>query len=143
MAAETEMLKHEITEPEPSCPFCGRINSGDVDRDLADAVSFADLYPLNPGHTLVVPRRHVSDIYELTLSERAGLWQHVDEVAIAMRSHGGLDGLNIGVNIGEAAGQTIGHAHVHVVPRNTGDVNDPRGGIRWVIPERAAYWLTN
>jgi len=54
-----------------------------------------------------------------------------------------FEGLNIGVNIGEAAGQTVGHAHVHVVPRHTGDVDDPRGGIRWVIPGRAAYWLTN
>src|ERR1035437_8032539 len=140
MAAETEVTEHEIAEmPDPSCPFCRRIVSGDVDQGLAHAVSFADLYPLNTGHTLIVPRRHVFDIYELTLSERAGLWQLVDDVALAMRTQGGIDGLNIGVNVGEAAGQTVGHAHVHVVPRHAGDVDDPRGGIRWIIPERAAY----
>ena len=143
MAAEKEMPKHEITEtPGLSCPFCRRIAAAGSDRDCAAAVSFADLYPLNPGHTLIVPRRHVFDIYELTLAERAGLWQLVDDVALAMRTQGGIDGLNIGVNVGEAAGQTVSHAHVHVVPRHKGDVDDPRGGIRWIIPERADYWST-
>jgi diadenosine tetraphosphate (Ap4A) HIT family hydrolase len=143
MATEAGMPEHEIVgAAEPSCPFCGRIASGDTDRDHIHAVSFADRYPLNPGHTLIVPRRHVSDIYELTPSERAGLWQLVDDVALAMRRQVGIDGLNIGVNVGKAAGQTVGHAHVHVVPRHIGDVDDPRGGVRWVIPKRATYWLT-
>jgi len=117
MVAESEMPEHEMTEaPTSSCPFCCRIASGDIDRDFAHAVSFPDRYPLNPGHTLVVPRRHVSDIYELTRSERAGLWRLVDDVALALRERSAVDGLNVGVNIGGAAGQTVGHAHVHVVP---------------------------
>jgi diadenosine tetraphosphate (Ap4A) HIT family hydrolase len=144
MVAESEMPEHEMTEaPTSSCPFCCRIASGDIDRDFAHAVSFPDRYPLNPGHTLVVPRRHVSDIYELTRSERAGLWRLVDDVALALRERSAVDGLNVGVNIGGAAGQTVGHAHVHVVPRHAGDVDDPRGGIRSIIPGRAAYWSTS
>jgi diadenosine tetraphosphate (Ap4A) HIT family hydrolase len=142
MVAESGMAEHEMTEAPSSCPFCCRIGSGDVDRDRAHAVSFADKYPLNPGHTLIVPRRHVCDLYGLTVAERAGLWRLVDDVALTLREQSAVDGLNIGVNLGEAAGQTVGHAHVHVVPRHTGDVDDPRGGIRWIIPGRAAYWST-
>ena len=97
-----------------ACPFCQLIASGDVTEANAYAAAFADGYPVAPGPTLVVPRRHVAST--------------------------GADGFTIGVNDGAAAGQTVGHAHVHVIPRRAGDVGDPRGGVRWVLPERAAYW---
>ena len=102
--------------------------------------AFRDAYPVSDGHTLVVPHRHVASLYDLTPEERAGLWELVDEVRQALAASRAPDGFNIGVNDGEAAGQTVGHAHIHVIPRYAGDVPDPRGGIRWVIPDRAPYW---
>ena len=90
---------------------------GDVTEANAHAVAFADGYPVAAGHTLVVPRRHVASVFDLPAEEYAALWALV------------------------AAGQTVGHAHVHVIPRRAGDVGDPRGGVRWVLPERAAYWV--
>jgi diadenosine tetraphosphate (Ap4A) HIT family hydrolase len=123
------------------CPFCTRI----ADRDdlygaTEFAVAFPDGFPVSEGHTLVVPKRHVSRPEQLERAEWAGLFDLVREVTNELASLPGVEGVNIGVNSGEAAGQTIGHAHVHVIPRRPGDVEDPRGGVRWVLPEHADYW---
>jgi diadenosine tetraphosphate (Ap4A) HIT family hydrolase len=88
------------------------------------------------GHMLVVPRRHVSDFRDLTPSERDDAW----DLASKLSTMFDAKGLNIGINIGEVAGQTVPHAHIHVIPRESGDVDDPRGGVRWVVPHKAAYW---
>ena len=90
-----------------------------------------DAHPLTEGHTLVVPR---------SLAEQQGIWKLVAEVRERLLTSLKPDGFNIGFNDGLAAGQTVEHAHVHVIPRRTGDVPDPRGGIRWVIADNAAYW---
>jgi diadenosine tetraphosphate (Ap4A) HIT family hydrolase len=95
---------------------------------------------LTPGHCLIIPRRHDPDFLALTVAEQAAIWALMTLVTAHIEKSGTPDGYNIGVNVGEAAGQTIGHAHLHVIPRRRGDVADPRGGIRWVIPARAAYW---
>ena len=121
------------------CPFCD-LPASRVLHTSAHARAFRDSYPLSEGHTLVVPARHVASLYDLAPEERAELWALVDEVREALMASHGPDGFNIGVNDGEAAGQTVSHAHVHVIPRYAGDVEDPRGGIRWVVPERARYW---
>ena len=92
------------------------------------------------GHTLVVPRRHVASVFDLAPEEYAALWALVAAVRARLAASTGADGFTIGVNDGVAAGQTVGHAHVHVIPRRAGDVGDPRGGVRWVLPERAGYW---
>jgi diadenosine tetraphosphate (Ap4A) HIT family hydrolase len=92
------------------------------------------------GHTLVVPRKHVTTIYELAAAERKAIWALVAEVRKRLLTCLKPDGFNIGFNDGLAAGQTVEHAHVHVIPRRAGDVPDPRGGIRWVIADNAAYW---
>lgn len=121
------------------CAFCDLPS----DRSLhtsAHGTAFRDAYPVSDGHTLVVPHRHVASIYDLAPEGRAGLWELVDEVREALSASHAPDGFNIGVNDGVAAGQTVGHAHIHVIPRYAGDVPDPRGGIRHVIPEKAAYW---
>jgi len=102
--------------------------------------TFADAFPSAEGHRLVVPVRHVARVEELTQDEWRGLFDLVREVAREVAGTPGVDGLNIGVNSGEAAGQTVGHAHVHVIPRRAGDVADPRGGVRWVLPDTADYW---
>ena len=79
-------------------------------------------------------------IYELTVTEQNVIWKLVSEVRQRLLTDLKPDGFNIGLNDGLAAGQTVMHAHVHVIPRWSGDVSDPRGGIRWVIADKAAYW---
>lgn len=124
------------------CPLCRRIAAGDLVRESADGlvVALLDAFPLAEGHTLVVPRRHKPDLFGLTPQESAALWSLAIELAREIKAENGADGLTIGVNAGAAAGQTVAHVHLHIVPRHVGDVPDPRGGIRWVLPERAAYW---
>ena len=119
------------------CPFCSLshfVTSTSVGLVVRDA------FPLTEGHTLIVPRQHVASLFELTVDEQAELWQLVAQVRSSLVEQFHPDAFNIGINDGEAAGQTIPHAHIHVVPRYRGDVADPRGGVRWVIPQKAAYW---
>ena len=120
--------------------FCNRVVSGDLVADNELAVAFLDAFPLSPGHCLVVPRRHESDFLALTPEETAAVWALVACVRRHIEADRTPDGYNIGINVGEAAGQTVAHAHLHVIPRYQGDVPDARGGIRWIIPARAAYW---
>jgi diadenosine tetraphosphate (Ap4A) HIT family hydrolase len=123
------------------CPFCERIADQDeVYATTEFAAAFPDAYPVSEGHTLVVPKRHVARAEQLERAEWAGLFDLVREVARELASLPGVEGVNVGVNSGEAAGQTVSHAHVHVIPRRPGDVEDPRGGVRWVVPEKADYW---
>jgi diadenosine tetraphosphate (Ap4A) HIT family hydrolase len=122
-----------------TCPFCAPV-PGRVGTANEHAVSVADGYPVTPGHRLVVPRRHVASVFDLTAAERQGVWDLVAVVREEVLALPGVLGVNIGVNDGPAAGQTVPHAHVHVIPRRPGDVPDPRGGVRWVVPDRAAYW---
>ena len=131
----------DVVQPS-ECPLCRRIAAGDLLGRSPDdrVVAFRDAFPLAEGHTLVVPRRHEVDLLGLTREESAALWELAMDVAAQVRAESGADGLTVGVNVGEAAGQTVAHVHLHIVPRHVGDVPDPRGGIRWVIPERAAYW---
>ena len=95
---------------------------------------------MNPGHALVIPRRHVPNLFNLDAKEQRAIWELLPSVKDGLEKRYAPAGYNIGVNIGPAAGQTVDHAHVHLIPRYQGDVEDPRGGIRWVIPSRAAYW---
>lgn len=122
-----------------ACAFCD-LPPGSVVGQNAHAIAFRDRYPVAAGHTLVIPRRHVQSPFDLSAAELASLWELVARVRRSLASELAPDGFTIGVNDGAAAGQTVMHAHVHVIPRTAGDVDDPRGGIRWVIPARAAYW---
>jgi len=121
------------------CPFC-TIAPDRVWLADAHAVAIVDSYPVTEGHTLVVPLRHVASVFDLPAAEQAALWALVGRVRTALQERFQPAGFNIGLNDGPAAGQTIGHAHIHVIPRRAGDVADPRGGIRWVIPGKAKYW---
>lgn len=98
------------------------------------------MYPVSEGHTLVVPRRHVARAEDLKDDEWSDLFALVRDVTRRVAAIDGVDGVNVGFNSGSAAGQTVDHAHVHVIPRILGDVDDPRGGVRWVLPETADYW---
>jgi diadenosine tetraphosphate (Ap4A) HIT family hydrolase len=126
-------MKHD------QCPFCGIEESHlRVENDFAAAI--LDAFPVSKGHTLVVPKRHVSSLFELREEELAAVWQLVAAVRENLLAELEPDGFNIGVNDGPAAGQTVMHAHVHVIPRRKGDVADPRGGIRWIMADKAQYW---
>jgi len=121
------------------CPFC------DLPADrmiLQNPVVYAmwDGYPVSPGHVLVVTRRHVAGWAETTAAERDALWRAVELARAEIEKHHSPDGYNVGINDGAAAGQTIFHLHLHVIPRYEGDVEDPRGGIRHVIAAKADYW---
>ena len=122
-----------------TCPFCS-LPRERLWIETEHAVAIPDEYPVSEGHTLVVPTRHVISIYELTVTEQNVIWELVSEVRQRLLTDLKPDGFNIGLNDGLAAWQTVMHAHVHVIPRWSGDVPDPRGGIRWVIADKAAYW---
>ncbi|MGE3511721.1 MAG: HIT family protein [Vicinamibacterales bacterium] len=124
------------------CVFCGRLASRDLFAGNEHAAAFPDAFPLSPGHCLIVPRRHQADFFALSAEEQAAVWALVLEVRRHIEASTAPDGYNIGINVGEAAGQTVDHAHLHVIPRYRADVPDPRGGVRCVIPGRARYWET-
>lgn len=107
----------------------------------SNALAFAihDRYPVSPGHALVIPRRVIATWFDATPEERTAIFALVDEVKQQLDETMRPDGYNIGINAGEAAGQTVMHLHVHVIPRYRGDVDDPRGGVRHVIPGKGNY----
>jgi diadenosine tetraphosphate (Ap4A) HIT family hydrolase len=123
-----------------TCPFCARIAAGDAEERNDSALAFPDGFPLSPGHTLIVPLRHEPDFWQLSGVEQEGMWRLVRQVRERLQRTLSPDGFNVGINAGEAAGQTVPHAHIHLIPRYGGDILDPRGGIRWVLPEKARYW---
>ena len=118
------------------CPFC------DVEQTLFEnelAFAIYDRHPVSPGHILVIPKRHLPDIFEATpdeLQALADIMRRVKEFADADYAP---DGYNIGINSGRTAGQTIMHLHIHFIPRYSGDRRDPTGGIRGVIPRKRKY----
>ena len=103
------------------------------------AFAFRDRYPVSPGHTLVVTRRVVPDWFAATGEEQAAIMRLVDEVKRQLDEELQPHGYNVGWNAGTAAGQTVMHLHVHVIPRFRGDMDDPRGGVRHVIPSKGNY----
>lgn len=123
----------------PTCLFCG-LPEARVIHSNSDAIAIRDGFPISEGHTLIIPRRHVRSFFDLTESERSSLLILLDTAKAALDSEYQPEGYNIGINDGAAAGQTIDHLHIHLIPRYDGDQADPRGGVRWVIPEKADYW---
>ena len=99
-----------------------------------------DGYPITPGHSLIITRRHIASLFDATHEERRALFQLVEKAKESVEKEYGPAGYNIGINDGPAAGQTVPHLHVHLIPRYQDQLEDPRGGVRWVIPEKAAYW---
>ena len=121
------------------CPFCA-LQPDHVEFQKTYVLALRDRYPISSGHTLIIPKRHVESVFDLLPEELLELGELVVEVRRRLIREFQPDGFTVGVNDGAAAGQTVSHAHVHVIPRYIGDVAEPRGGIRWVIPERAPYW---
>lgn len=125
--------------PGAPCPFCTLPPERVVARS-AHALAIRDIYPVTLGHSLIIPRRHIVSLTELESDEARDLWELVRSVRAQIDAEHAPDGYNLGVNDGVAAGQTVMHLHVHLIPRYLGDVRDPRGGVRWAVPEKAAYW---
>jgi len=124
------------------CPFCN-LELSRIFADNEHAVAIYDGFPVNPGHVLIIPKRHVVSLFEATKEERAGLFDLLDDVRCRLIAEKNPDGFNIGINDGAAAGQTIFHLHIHLIPRYVGDCEDPRGGVRKLFPDRACYWKTS
>jgi diadenosine tetraphosphate (Ap4A) HIT family hydrolase len=120
------------------CPFCFPTGDRIAFEDRLTRVLW-DAYPVSEGHLLIVPRRHVATWFEATKEEQSAIIAAIDRARDLLASRHHPDGFNIGINVGEAAGQTVFHLHVHVIPRYRGDVADPRGGVRHVIPAKGNY----
>jgi diadenosine tetraphosphate (Ap4A) HIT family hydrolase len=124
---------------ERSCPFCAPPPERVFHEGLL-VLGIWDGFPVSPGHALLIPRRHVLTWFEANVDERRELADTIERAHQAILESHRPDGFNVGMNLGSAAGQTVPHLHVHVIPRYAGDSADPRGGVRWVVPARADYW---
>ena len=121
------------------CPFC-RIDESRVIDSNELAVAIFDGFPVTEGHVLIIPRRHERDFLLLTPEEVMAVWELA--VSVADRLGAGdplITGFNMGANSGASAGQTVPHAHWHLIPRRDGDRENPTGGVRWIFPEKANY----
>ena len=119
------------------CIFCQHARPILVQTKLSFA--FLDSFPVSNGHALVMPKRHVESIWEMTTEEYMDAFDLVRQVKDILQKQFEPKGFNIGVNCGEPAGQTVFHAHIHIIPRYTGDVSSPRGGVRNIIPGKGSY----
>ena len=125
------------------CLFC-RIISNDTRKEILLqndlAVMIRDTEPVSNGHSLIIPRRHVSSFFDTSPEERTALMALLDQTKKDLDRDFSPDDYNVGINDGPLAGQSIPHLHIHIIPRYKGDKDDPRGGIRWILPEKAKYW---
>lgn len=121
------------------CPFCTINPTVEVLAETREAMAVLDSFPVNPGHTLIIPRRHVASYFDLTSDEQQALWQLVNTTRILLENHYHPDGFTIGINVGATAGQSVMHVHIHLIPRYKGDVEKPKGGVRGVIPGKQSY----
>ena len=120
------------------CPFCDPAEERIFWQGRL-VLGLWDGFPVSPGHALLVTRRHVADWFSASSEERRALIDDLEVARAAIRARHSPDGFNVGINIGAAAGQTVPHLHVHLIPRYAGDVDDPRGGVRHVLPALANY----
>lgn len=135
MSSETTQKKKR--DPNDPCLFCKDPRGVSIQHELA--FSARDSYPASPGHTLVIPRRHVASFFDLTDEEVAACMSLIKQEKIHIDAEFRPDGYNIGVNVGAAAGQSVSHVHIHIIPRYKGDVENPQGGVRHVIPKKGHY----
>lgn len=122
-----------------SCPFCRLSRKVEIICETATCVAFYDGYPVSPGHALIIPKRHVASYFDLTNHEREAMNVMLQYVKQKLDERFHPDGYNIGINVNEAAGQSVFHVHMHLIPRYKGDVENPKGGVRGVIPGRQKY----
>ena len=119
------------------CPFCNHPN---IIEEYGSVFTIKDNYPVTKGHHLIIPFRHVDNYFSMTKAELDDANKLIVIVKDKLESNDStISGFNIGANSGKSAGQTIMHAHIHLIPRRNGDINKPRGGVRGVIPDKMSY----
>lgn len=121
-----------------ACPFCARPDSR-LFYESETTFALWDIYPVSPGHALIIPKRHIATWFDADDGEQADLMQSLRVVKAIIDNKHAPEGYNIGINVGEVAGQTVFHLHIHVIPRYRGDIPNPRGGVRRVLPGRGSY----
>ena len=122
------------------CPFCFENIKSEIIERFNSVCAIQDKYPVTNGHVLIIPKRHSEDFFSLTDDER----RDAEKLLLIMKKRilerdSSVTGFNIGANCGKSAGQTVFHAHIHLIPRRDGDTPDPRGGVRGVIPDKMGY----
>jgi len=139
-ATDLRALRESYGHRENTCPFCALQKAGNISLENELCFGIKDGYPVTDLHMLVVPKRHVVDFFELYEPEKHACMRLLDEAKRRAKAQDPtIAGFNVGINVGEAAGQTVHHCHVHLIPRRTADVAQPRGGVRNVIPGKGAY----
>lgn len=122
------------------CPFCDETIHHDIIAEQGSVFAIKDRYPVTTGHVLIIPTRHVEDYFAMSDAERLDAQSLLMRLRLEiLQEDPSVIGFNIGMNCGIAAGQTISHGHIHLIPRREADTADPRGGVRGVIPERQKY----
>ena len=120
------------------CPFCS-LQAARIFHAAQYVLGVWDKFPVNPGHALIVPKRHIESWFETTTEEQIEILDAIKIAKDCIEKDERPDGYNIGINIGEAGGQTVPHLHIHLIPRYMGDVSQPQGGVRHIIPAKADY----
>lgn len=121
------------------CIFCNIRTDRDIIYENEFGIAFYDGYPVSPGHTLIVPKKHCGNYFELDEDIQQNLWGIVNKCKVILDEQFKPDGYNIGINVNESAGQSVMHVHIHLIPRYMGDIPNPRGGVRGVIPKKRDY----
>lgn len=121
------------------CPFC-TLEPSRIILSNNHAIAIRDGFPVSQGHTLIIPKRHIASLFAATTEEQAALFDLLGQARQQLLDEYKPNGFNIGINDGAAAGQTVMHLHIHLIPRYDGDQPDPRGGVRWIFPNKAVYW---
>jgi len=121
------------------CPFCNPDSERELLLETVTTYAIFDKFPVSNGHTLVIPKKHCADYFDLSTEAQTACWAMVNLAKVLVENKFNPDGFNIGINVNETAGQTIPHVHIHLIPRYKGDVINPEGGIRGVIPSKAIY----
>jgi ATP adenylyltransferase len=124
---------------ETDCPFCHPAAEREILSESATVYALLDKYPVSKGHALIIPKQHIADYFDLSDRAKTACWLMVDRARLLLTERFHPDGFNTGINAGRAAGQTVPHVHIHLIPRYAGDVENPVGGVRNVIPGRGDY----
>ncbi len=129
-------------DPNDPCLFC-HPKLEEILGETEHALLIQDSYPASPGHCLIVPKRHIATYFEATEEENGEFFFLMNQAKTEIDAEYQPDGYNMGCNNGVAAGQSVFHLHIHIIPRYNGDVKNPKGGVRWVVPKNASYSLAN
>lgn len=125
-------------DPNSPCLFCNP-KPDEIIAETELALLITDSYPVSPGHSLVIPKRHIKTYFECTAAENREFHELVLRGKQYAEENHSPDGYNIGCNNDLAAGQSVFHLHIHIIPRYLGDVENPKGGVRWVVPKKSQY----